>query len=201
MRRLWPIFSRPGKRDLKSETSPWDHRHSRIATRATAAGGRARCHGLLWRSGWLEWHSHGLPTRFIKSQYEILNLNIECTKFERIYSSCTRMSNENLCSSSGATLEKENWWFSEFHLPWMLMYLFKKISPCVWPNSGYWWCLFLILRISLLFEGLFFNQNGSYAIARSGFECIHYDLIPIYGFMSIKFGLVGTFFPRLNVGR
>jgi hypothetical protein len=54
---------------------------------------------------------------------------------------------------------------------------------------------------SLLFEGLFWNQNGSYAIARSGFECTHYDLIHIYGFMIIKFVLVGTFFPRLNVGR
>jgi hypothetical protein len=64
MRRLWPIFSRPRKRDLKSETSPWDHRHSRIAAKAIVAGGRARCHDLLWRSGWLEWHSHGLPTRF-----------------------------------------------------------------------------------------------------------------------------------------
>jgi hypothetical protein len=62
MRRLWPIFSRPGKRDLKSETSPWDHKHSRIAARAAVVGGWVRCHGLLWRSGWLELHSHGLPT-------------------------------------------------------------------------------------------------------------------------------------------
>ncbi len=44
------------------------------------------------------------------------------------------------------------------------------------------------------------NQNGSYAIVGSGFECVHYDLIHIYGFMSIKFALVGTCFPRLNVG-
>ncbi len=36
---------------------------------------------------------------------------------------------------------------------WMLMYFsagFCKISPCVWPNSGYWCCLFLTLRMSPL---------------------------------------------------
>jgi hypothetical protein len=26
---------------------------------------------------------------------------------------------------------------------------FLKISPCVWPNSGYWCCLFLTLRICI----------------------------------------------------
>jgi hypothetical protein len=54
----------------------------------------------------------------------------------------------------------------------------------------------LILQISLLFEGLFLNQNGSYAIVGSGFECIHYDLIHIYGFMSIKFVLVWHLFSK-----
>jgi len=37
--------------------------------------------------------------------------------------------------------------------PWMLMYFlagFFWISPCVLPNSGYWCCLFLTLRISLI---------------------------------------------------
>jgi hypothetical protein len=32
----------------------------------------------------------------------------------------------------------QNWWFSEFHSHWMLMYFlagFLKISPCEWPNS------------------------------------------------------------------
>ncbi len=36
--------------------------------------------------------------------------------------------------------------------PWMLRCFLaglKKVSPCVWPNSGYWCCLFLTLRISL----------------------------------------------------
>jgi hypothetical protein len=45
MRRLWSIFSRPRKKDLKSETSPWDHRHSRIVARAATAGGWARWWG------------------------------------------------------------------------------------------------------------------------------------------------------------
>ncbi len=45
----------------------------------------------------------------------------------------------------------ETFWVSP--PPSMLMYFFVgflKISPCVWPNSGYWCCLFLTLRISLL---------------------------------------------------
>jgi Pyruvate/2-oxoacid:ferredoxin oxidoreductase delta subunit len=34
----------------------------------------------------------------------------------------------------------QNWWFSEFHPPWMLMYFFASlfwISPPIWPNSGF----------------------------------------------------------------
>jgi hypothetical protein len=34
--------------------------------------GRPRCHSLLWRSGWLEWCSHGLPTRETKNKVQIL---------------------------------------------------------------------------------------------------------------------------------
>jgi hypothetical protein len=46
----------------------------------------------------------------------------------------------------------------------MLMYFFAGfflISPCVWPNSGYWSCLFLTLWISLLSWCLHFVwENG-----------------------------------------
>ncbi len=28
---------------------------------------------------------------------------------------------------------------------------FFKISPCVWPNSGFWYCVFLTLHITLLY--------------------------------------------------
>jgi hypothetical protein len=43
--------------------------------------------------------------------------------------------------------------FLSFTPPWMLMYIFAGsflISPCVWPNSGYWYSLFLTSQISLL---------------------------------------------------
>jgi hypothetical protein len=44
--------------------------------------------------------------------------------------------------------------FPSFIPPWMLMYFFAffffGISPCVWPNSGFWCCVFLTLRIPLL---------------------------------------------------
>jgi hypothetical protein len=49
----------------------------------------------------------------------------------------------------------QNWWFPEFHSPWNadeLSCRFFGISPCVWPNSGYWDCLFLTLRISMVLQ-------------------------------------------------
>ncbi len=52
----------------------------------------------------------------------------------------------------------QNWWFSEFHPPLNANVLFCRfffISPCVWPNSGYWRCVFLTLWITLLY-GIFF---------------------------------------------
>jgi hypothetical protein len=77
------------------------------------------------------------------------------------YNSCRGRSNENLCISHAIEAlwkkegqgEKTIWVFWVSPPPSILMYLFcrfKKISPCVWPNSGYWCCLFLTLRISLL---------------------------------------------------
>ncbi len=114
-----------------------------------------------------------IKENLLNLHYEMLNLSIECTRFEWNYSSCTCRSNENLCSDSRAAQEqkKDRVVFWVWPRPWMLIYLFAgsfSISPCVWPNSGYWWCLFLILQISLSFEGLFLNQNGSYAIVGSG---------------------------------
>ncbi len=57
----------------------------------------------------------------------MLQLNIECTRVETNYSSCTVRSSENICSSSGGAHEKgktgwnsvyhQSWWFSEFHPP------------------------------------------------------------------------------------
>ncbi len=43
--------------------------------------------------------------------------------------------------------------FLSFIPRWMLMYFFVVcfwISPCVWPNLGFWCCVFLTLRITLL---------------------------------------------------
>jgi hypothetical protein len=45
--------------------------------------------------------------------------------------------------------------FLSFTPPWMVMYFFPsflKISPCVWPNSGFWWCVSLTSRITLLYN-------------------------------------------------
>jgi hypothetical protein len=44
--------------------------------------------------------------------------------------------------------------FLSFIPRWMLMYFFAGlcwISRCVWPNSGFWCCVFLTLRITLLY--------------------------------------------------
>jgi hypothetical protein len=42
--------------------------------------------------------------------------------------------------------------------PWMLMYFFAGfswISPCVWSNSGFWCCVFLTLRITVMYRYTF----------------------------------------------
>jgi hypothetical protein len=41
-----------------------------------------------------------------KSQYEMLKLSIECTRFESNYNSCTGRSSENICNTSGGAQEK-----------------------------------------------------------------------------------------------
>ncbi len=44
------------------------------------------------------------------------------------------------------------------------------ISPCVWPNSGYWCCLFLtLLRISLLPSQHWFGWTFQYAHENNGY--------------------------------
>ncbi len=130
---------------------------------------------------------------FIKSQYELLKLSILCTRFERNYSRCTGRSSENLCSSSGAAQVNERRdetqksikidGFLSFIPPWMLMYFLAGIfliSPCVWPNSGYWCCLFLTLQISLLGDNFkncskFTKTNTSFMpLFLVGHSCLSY---------------------------
>jgi cell division protein FtsW (lipid II flippase) len=58
----------------------------------------------------------------------------------------------------GAQEKGKTGWNSVYHQNWWLflslMYFFaglkKKISPCVWPNSGFWCCVFLTLQITLI---------------------------------------------------
>jgi hypothetical protein len=97
----------------------------------------------------------------------MLKLSIKCTRFERNYSRCTGRSSENICNSSGGAQEKgktgwnwvfqQNWWYSEFQPPPppglnanVFFCWFFLVSPCVWPNSGFCWCVCLTLRITLL---------------------------------------------------
>jgi len=44
--------------------------------------------------------------RFNKSQYEMLILRVQCTRFETNYNSCIVRSSENICSSSGGAQEQ-----------------------------------------------------------------------------------------------
>ncbi len=40
--------------------------------------------------------------------------------------------------------------------------VFFWISPCVWPNSGFWWCVFLTLWVTLLYKNnQFFGHSES----------------------------------------
>ncbi len=71
-----------------------------------------------------EWYPQSKEI-FIKSQYEMLKLSIQCTRFESNYSSCTGRSSENICSSiEGAQRKGERgdetqfttkiWWNNQF---------------------------------------------------------------------------------------
>ncbi len=107
---------------------------------------------------------------FIKSQYEMLKLSRKCwipafnaqgsreiivavqVGAVKIYVAAVEALAKK--ERQGETQEPSKW-FSEFHPhppPWMLMYFFAGIfwiSPCLWPNSGYWCCLFLTLQTSI----------------------------------------------------
>jgi hypothetical protein len=53
--------------------------------------------------------------------------------------------------------------FLSFIPRWMLMYFFAGfllISPCVWPNSGFWCCVFLTLRITLISGKILVSFRG-----------------------------------------
>ncbi len=66
----------------------------------------------------------------------MLNLSIQCTRFERNYSSCTGRSSENLCSSSGGAQEKRNTgWNSGNHG-------FLSLNPPPFLNATVLFCNF-----------------------------------------------------------
>ncbi len=44
----------------------------------------------------------------------------------------------------------KNWWFFEFHSQVLSLQVLCKISPLVWPNSGFWCCVFLTWWIRIL---------------------------------------------------
>jgi hypothetical protein len=104
---------------------------------------------------------------FIKSQYQMLKLSIECTRFENNSSNCIGRSSENICCTSrgGAPekREKDETQFTTkidgFPSPSrptllnanILFGRFFLILTRVWPNSGFWCCNFLSLQIALIY--------------------------------------------------
>jgi hypothetical protein len=104
---------------------------------------------------------------FIKSQYEMLKLSLQCT--ETNYSRCTGKSSENICSSSGGARKKgKTGWNSVYHQIWWFFFWVSPslnanvfcvgflISPRVWPNLGLWCHVFFTSWITLMFT-LFFH--------------------------------------------
>ncbi len=64
---------------------------------------------------------HAKQRNFIKSQYEMLKLSIQCT--ETNYNRCTGRSNENICSSSGGPQPKgKTGWNSVCHQIWWFFF-------------------------------------------------------------------------------
>jgi hypothetical protein len=107
----------------------------------------------------------------------LLNLSMKCcnsewiadtehSMFETMFnSSCTVRSSENICSSSGGAQEKRKDRMKLSLLPKLMVFwvsslvecyctffagFFLKSHPCVWPNWGFWCCVFLTLPITLL---------------------------------------------------
>jgi len=60
----------------------------------------------------------------------------------------------------------------------MLMYFFfagfLKISPCVWPNSGFWCCVFLTLGVTLVLIGIIYFIFGR-KITKSWHTCLFFS--------------------------
>ncbi len=82
---------------------------------------------------------------------------------ETSYSRCTIRSSENICNSSWVAQEKGDETqfttkkidgFLSFIPPLKANILFWRLSfyltLCIWPNQGFWWCVFLTLRLTLL---------------------------------------------------
>jgi len=70
------------------------------------------------------------PWIFIKSQYEMLKLSIQCT--ETNHHRCTGRSSENIGSSSGGAQAKgKTGWNSVYHQIW---WFFILVSPSLNPN-------------------------------------------------------------------
>ncbi len=86
---------------------------------------------------WASFHSLSPPSvvsakqwNFIKSQYELMKLGIQCT--ETNYSRCTVKSSENICSSSGGAQEKvKTGWNSVYH---QIRCFFFWVSPSLNAN-------------------------------------------------------------------
>jgi hypothetical protein len=117
---------------------------------------------------WASFHPYPLFQWYPQSKDIRLNLSMKCwnsafnawgPRLTYRSSSCTVRRSENIYSDRGDAQERgktgwntvyhQNWWFSEFHLQLHANVLFCRcffffwISPCVWPNSGFWCCVFL----------------------------------------------------------
>jgi hypothetical protein len=114
---------------------------------------------------WASFHPYPLFQWYPQSKDIRLNLSMKCwnsafnARGPRLTNccSCTVRSSENICSDSGDAQERgktgwnsvyhQNWWFSEFHLQLHANVLFCRFFFWI---SGFWCCVFLTLRITLL---------------------------------------------------
>jgi hypothetical protein len=93
----------------------------------------------------------------------MLNLSVECTRFERNYSSCTGRISENLCSRSGGAREKKKDRVKVRMVSWVSPHWMLNVSFCRFffhltlcmTELRNWCCLFLTLRISLICHSFF----------------------------------------------
>jgi len=124
---------------------------------------------------WASFHPYPLFQWYPQSKDIRLNLSMKCwnsafnawgPRLTYRSSSCTVRRSENIYTATEETLRKEERQdetqfttkidgFLSFISSCMLMYFFVGffflwISSCVWPNSGFWCCVFLTLWITLL---------------------------------------------------